>query len=24
MRIRPKGAMAATSSFTLNFGYLVK
>jgi hypothetical protein len=24
MRIRPKGAMAAGSSFTLNFGYLVK
>lgn len=24
MRIRPKGAMAAASSFTLNFGYLVK
>lgn len=24
MRIRPKGTMAATSSFTLNFGYLVK
>lgn len=24
MRIRPKGTMAAASSFTLNFGYLVK
>lgn len=24
MRIRPKGSMAAGSSFTLNFGYLVK